>query len=71
MIKLKIKMVTSIVTDTNNILQITNLLNKCPMYTTYKEGDSQTLRNDENFKSILRDAVKYNKDIILHLPQYP
>ena len=34
------------------------------MYTTDKEGDSQTLRNDENFKFILKDAVKDNRDII-------
>ena len=30
------------------------------MYTIYKEGDIQTLRNDENLKSILKDAVKEN-----------
>ena len=34
-IKVKIiTTVTSLETDTNIILQITNLLNKCPMYTT-------------------------------------
>ena len=59
-----IKMVTSIEADTNNILQITNLFNKFPMYTIYKEGDSQTLRNDENFKYIHRDSFKYNRYII-------
>ena len=47
---------------TNNILRIINLLNKCPMYTTDKKGDSQTLSNDEKFKSILKDVVKYNRD---------
>ena len=57
-------MVTSLATDTNSILQFTNLLNKCPMYTIDKEGDIQTLSNDENFKSILKDAVKDNIDII-------
>ena len=46
-----ISMVTSLATNTNDILQITNLLNKCPMYTTDKEGDSHTLRKDENIKS--------------------
>ena len=30
------------------------------MYTLDKEGDSQTLKNDENFKSMLKDSVKYN-----------
>ena len=64
MIKGKIiTLVTSIRTDTNNIPQITNLLNKCPMYTTDKEGDSQTLMNYDNLKSILKDDVKDNRDI--------
>ena len=40
-----IAMVTSLETDTNCI-QTTNILNKCPMYTTDKEGDIQTLSND-------------------------
>ena len=56
-------MVTSIATDTNKIIQITNLLNKCRMYSTYKEGDIHTLRNDENLKSALNNAVKGNRDI--------
>ena len=59
-----IAMVASLATDTNNILIITNLLNKCSMYTIYKEGDRQTLSNDENFKYILRDSSKENRDII-------
>ena len=57
-------MVESLATDTKNILLITNLLNKFLMYTKYKEGGSQTIRNDEKFKSILKDAVKDNRDII-------
>ena len=61
-IKVKIiTMVTSLETDTNNILQITNLLNKCPMYTTDNQCNSQTLRNDDNFKSTPKDAVKDNR----------
>ena len=51
-------MVTSLETDTNSIIQITNLLNKYNIYAADKESDSQTLRNDEIFKSILKDAVK-------------
>ena len=57
-----IKTVTSLASETNDILLITNLLNKCPMYTTDKEGDNQNLRSDENFKSILKDAIKDNRD---------
>ena len=53
-------MVTSLATDTNYILKMVNLLNKCPMYTTYKEGYSQTLRNDEKSKYILKSSIKYN-----------
>ena len=67
MIKGKIiAMATSLANDTSDLLQITNLLNKCTMYTTDKEGDSQTLRNDGNFKSILKlkDAFKDNIDRI-------
>ena len=55
---------TSLETDTNDILWITNLLNKCPIYTIDKEVDIQTLSNDENFKSILKYAVKENIDRI-------
>ena len=61
-------MVTSLATDTNDILRITKLLKKCPVYTTDKECDSQNLRNDKNFKCILNDAVKYNRDIIRIYP---
>ena len=57
-------MVTSLATDTNDILQITNLLNKCPEDTTDKEGDIQTLRNEDILKYVLKDEVKYNRDII-------
>ena len=39
-------MVTSIETDTNDILRITNLLNNCPMYTSDKEVDSRSHIND-------------------------
>ena len=53
-------MVTLLATGINNIQLITKFLNKCPMYTLDKEGDSQTLNNDENFKSMLKDSVKYN-----------
>ena len=60
-----ITMVTSLATDTNDILRITKLLKKCPVYTTDKECDSQNLRNDKNFKYILNDAVKYNRDRII------
>ena len=41
-----IVMMTLLKTDTNNILQITNLLNNFPMFTTEKKGDIQTLGND-------------------------
>ena len=34
------------------------------MYTTYKEGSSHTLRNDEIFKSVLKVAFKDNRDTI-------
>ena len=61
-------MTTSLVTDTSEILRITNLLNKCHMYTTEKKVDSHKLSNDENFKYILNDAVKYNRDIIRIYP---
>ena len=57
-------MVTSLAPETNNIIRITNLLNGCHTYTTYKEGDSQTLSNYEIFKSIVKDAVKYNRNKI-------
>ena len=57
-------MVNSIATDTNDLILITNLFNKCHMYTTYNEVDSQNLSNDEDFNSILKDLVKYNIDII-------
>ena len=57
-------MTTLLETDTNGILRIANLLNKFPMYTSYNKGNSQTLRNDEKFKFILKDAVKDNRDII-------
>ena len=53
-------MVTLLANETNDILQTTNLLNKCPMYTTENKYDSQTLRNYENFIPILNDAVKDN-----------
>ena len=59
-----IAMVNSLETDTNKILWITNLLNKRPMYKTYKEVDIQNLMNDEKFKFILRDPVKENRDKI-------
>ena len=39
-------MVNSLATDTDNIIRITNLLNKFHMYTIYNEGDIQTLSND-------------------------
>ena len=55
-----INMVNLLGTNTNDILHTTNILNKSPMYTTYKEGDSWTLRNNENFKSIIKDAAKDN-----------
>ena len=55
-------MVASLATDTNDILLITNLFNNFPLYTTDKEVDSQTLSNDEIFKSVLNDAVKDNRD---------
>ena len=48
-------MVTSLETDNNNILRITNLFNKCHMYTTEKEVEIQTLRNNKILKSILKD----------------
>ena len=57
-------MLNWIATDTNEIQWIINLLNKCPMYTTYKYGDNQTLRNDDNFKSDLKAAIKDNRYII-------
>ena len=38
------------------------------MYTTENKGDIQELSNDEKFKSILNDAVKYNRDIIRIYP---
>ena len=57
-------MVNSLETDTSDIIRTSNLLNKCPMYKTYKGFDSQTLRNDENFKLIIKDAVKDNIDRI-------
>ena len=60
-----ITMVNSLAADTYDILRITNLLNKFPIYTADKEGDSQTLRNDENFKPIIKYAYKYNRDRIL------
>ena len=47
-----ITMVTSLATDTNDILRITKLLKKCPVYTTDKECDSRTIINDEIFNSI-------------------
>ena len=56
--------VTSLVTNTNDIQQIINLLNKCPMHKSDKEGDSHTLSNYEKSKSILKAAVKYNRDRI-------
>ena len=59
-----IEMVNSLETDTNDILIITNLLNKCTMHTTDKEGDIYTLRNYENFKYILNNSVNDNKDRI-------
>ena len=57
-------MVTSLATETNNILRINNLLNKCTMYTTDKGDVIQTFRNDAIFKYILKDGVKDNRDII-------
>ena len=57
----KTAMVNSLATDTDDILKITNILNKCTLYTKVKEGDSQTLKNEENFKSILKDSGKENK----------
>ena len=59
-----IAMSTSLATENNGILRITNLLNKCPMYKTGREGDSDTLKNYRNFKSIFKDAFKYNIDRI-------
>ena len=59
-----ITMVTSLATYTNDIQLIINLLNNFPTYTMEKDSDSQTLKNDENFKSTLKDAVKDNRDII-------
>ena len=53
-------MVTSLATYTNDIQLIINLLNNFPTYTMEKDSDSQTLKNDENFKSMLKDSVKYN-----------
>ena len=62
MIKGKIIIVvTSLATVTNDIQLITNLLNKFHMYTTYKEGDNNTLTNYDDFKSILKAAVKDNR----------
>ena len=62
MIKGKIIIVvTSLATVTNDIQLITNLLNKFHMYTTYKEGDNNTLSNYDDFKSILKAAVKDNR----------
>ena len=60
-----IAMVTSLSNETKDMLLITNLFNKFPMYTTNKVGDSQTLSNDENLKYILNYAVKYNITRIL------
>ena len=57
----KTAMVNSLATDTDDILKITNILNKCTLYTKVKEGDSQTLKNEENFKAILKDSGKENK----------
>ena len=48
-------MVTSLETDNNNILQVTNLFNKCHMYKTEKKVEIQTLRNNKILKSILKD----------------
>ena len=55
-------MVTSLKTDTNSILWTTILLNKFHMYTMEKEGDSKTINNDKNLKSIIKDSVKDNRD---------
>ena len=63
-------MVASLAIYTNDILQITNLLNKSHIYTIDKEGVSQTLRNDENFTFALKDAVKYHRYKNLNLPQH-
>ena len=57
-----ISMVTSLKTDTNSILWTTILLNKFHMYTMEKEGDSKTINNDKNLKSIIKDSVKDNRD---------
>ena len=65
MVKSKIKaMVTSLETDTNDILRINNLTNKFHMYTTDKVGFICTIRNDQNFKSTLQNSVKNNRYII-------
>ena len=53
-----IKIVNSLATGTNDIQLTIKLLNKFPILKTDKIGDIQTLRNNENFKPILKDAVK-------------
>ena len=59
-----IKIVNSLATGTNDIQLTIKLLNKFPILKTDKIGDIQTLRNNENFKSTLKDAVKDNIDRI-------